>query len=87
MGRLQSKKQKGWIGMLHDERGLLTQAETLIRTASMSVPEAADSLGMTEASLRTAIARGSIPAAHILVSDHRVLRILRSTVARKKAQP
>lgn len=72
--------------MLHDERVLLAQAETLIRTASMSVPEAADSLGMTEASLRTAIARGAIPAAHILIPDHRVLRILRSTVERKKAQ-
>ncbi|SMX75758.1 helix-turn-helix domain-containing protein [Brevibacterium linens] len=66
--------------------GLLAQAETLIRTATLSVPEAADALGLTEASLRTAIARGSIPAAHILVPDHRVLRILRSTVERKKEQ-
>lgn len=72
--------------MLHDDRGLLTQAEVLIRTASMSPAEAAVALGLTEASLRTAIARGSIPAAHILVPDHRVVRILRSTVERK-AQP
>lgn len=72
--------------MLHDERGLLTQAEVLIRTASMSPAEAAVALGLTEASLRTAIARGSIPAAHILVPDHRVVRILRSTIERK-AQP
>lgn len=69
--------------MLHDERGLLTQAEVLIHTASMSPAEAAVALGLTEASLRTAIARGSIPAAHILVPDHRVVRILRSTVERK----
>lgn len=68
--------------MLHDDRGLLTQAEVLIRTASMSPTEAAVALGLTEASLRTAIARGSIPAAHILVPDHRVVRILRSTIER-----
>ncbi|MDN5898769.1 MAG: helix-turn-helix domain-containing protein [Brachybacterium sp.] len=72
--------------MLHDERGLLTRGETLIRTASMSIPEAAAELGITEASLRTAIARGSIPAAHILVPDRRVLRILRSHVAARKGR-
>ena len=31
--------------MLHDERGLLTHGETLIRTASLSIPEAAAELG------------------------------------------
>ncbi|MGC3023347.1 hypothetical protein [Brevibacterium sp. FAM 24630] len=72
--------------MLHDERGLLTHGETLIRTASLSIPEAAAELGITEASLRTAIARGAIPAAHLLTPEHRVLRILRSHVAVRKAQ-
>lgn len=62
---------------------MIAEAEALIRAASLSPAEAAAELGISEASLRTAIARG-LPTVSILRPDHRLTRILRSEVAERK---
>lgn len=66
------------------ERDMLARAEHLIREASLSPAEAAAALGITEASLRTAIARGSLPVERLLPDHHRITRVRRSVVADRK---